>query len=231
MTILLAEDERDLRSLIKLHLTKEGWTVLEAGDGEEAINLYEANKIDLAILDIMMPRKDGIEVLMEIRSKSSIPVLMLTARGSDADKVLGLGLGADDYMVKPVNPIEIIARVQAHIRRAYNYSQMSGEEDKKLICNGELEMDLDSYTVRKNGKELTLNAKEFKILELLMSNLNKIFTKKQIYESVWGDYYMGDDNTVMVHISHIREKIEDDTKNCKYLKTIRGIGYKMETVE
>lgn len=231
MTILLAEDEKDLRGLIKLHLTKEGWTVLEASDGAEAIEVFEANKVDLAILDIMMPKKDGIEVLMDIRKKSSVPVLMLTARGSDADKVLGLGLGADDYMVKPVNPIEIIARVQAHIRRAYNYSHQTQEDEKKVILNGALEMDLDSYTVKKNGKELTFNAKEFKILELLMSNLNKIFTKKQIYESVWGDYYMGDDNTVMVHISHIREKIEEDTKKCKYLKTIRGIGYKMETVE
>lgn len=231
MTILLAEDERDLRGLIKLHLAKEGWNVLEAEDGQQAMTLFRQERIDLAILDIMMPHKDGIEVLMEIRKESSIPVLMLTARGSDADKVLGLGLGADDYMVKPLNPIEVVARVQAHLRRAYDYSHQGEGSEKKILTNGELVMDLESYTLTKKEQIINLNAKEFKILELLMGNVNKIFTKKQIYEAVWEDYYMGDDNTVMVHISHLRDKIEEDTKNCKYLKTIRGIGYKMEMVE
>ncbi|WP_105617025.1 response regulator transcription factor [Vallitalea okinawensis] len=229
MKILIAEDEKDLRHLIKIHLIKQGFEVAEAEDGAEALNKLD-EEIDLVILDIMMPKVNGLEVLKELRRSSKIPVLMLTARGTDSDKILGLGLGADDYMVKPINPMEVVARVEAQLRRAYDYSQTNLLSDS-VIENGDLRLEIGGYTFTKAGNLISLNAKELKILELLMTNLDKVFTKKQIYEKVWGEYYLGDDNTVMVHISHIRDKIEDDSKNPRYLKTIRGLGYKMESVK
>ncbi|SHJ98196.1 DNA-binding response regulator, OmpR family, contains REC and winged-helix (wHTH) domain [Clostridium cavendishii DSM 21758] len=225
MNILIAEDEKDIRNLIELHLSKEDFKVFEAEDGLEAISIFGSEHIDLAILDVMMPNLDGIGVIKHIREKSEIPVIFLTAKSEDHDKILGLGLGADDYMVKPFSPIELLARVNAQLRRYYKYS--SGKT-KSEITLGELKIDKDSCAVFKNSEPLELNAKEFKILELLMDNPGKVYTKKQLYELVWCDTYYGDDNTIMVHISHIRDKIETNPKAPKYLKTIRGIGYKME---
>lgn len=227
MDILIAEDEQDIRNLIELHLSKEGFNIHLAKDGAEALEIFANKHIDIAILDVMMPNIDGLNVLKKIRTTSEIPVMFLTARGEDTDKILGLGMGADDYMVKPFSPIELVARVNAQLRRYYKYS--SGK-NKNIISVGDLVIDKDSCTVCKNGTALDLNAKEFKILELLMDNVGKVYTKKQLYELVWGDMYYGDDNTIMVHISHIREKIEDNPKMPKYLKTIRGIGYKMEKI-
>lgn len=225
MNILIAEDEKDIRNLLELHLSKEGFNAFLATDGIEALNIFKKEKIDLAVLDIMMPNLDGISVLKEIRESSTIPVIFLTAKAQDADKILGLGLGADDYMVKPFSPIELIARIQAQLRRYYKYSPANITNQIKY---GELLLDKDCCLIYKNNIPIELNAKEYKILELLMDNIGKVYTKKQLYETVWGDAYYGDDNTIMVHISHIRDKIEDSPKSPKYLKTIRGIGYKLE---
>jgi DNA-binding response OmpR family regulator len=227
VNILIAEDEKDIRELIRLHLSKDGYDIFEAENGVEAIKIFKANKIDLAILDVMMPLLDGIVVLKSIREDSNIPVMFLTARGEDTDKILGLGLGADDYMVKPFSPLELTARVQAQLRRYYKYTVTTNKEELRL---GEFILNRENFTLHKNHEEIELNAKEFKILEFLMENKGKVFTKKKLYEAVWEEPYFGDDNTIMVHISHIREKIEEDARTPKYLKTIRGIGYKLENL-
>lgn len=225
MNILIAEDEQDLRDLVKLHLSKEGFNVLSASNGAEALDLFQNNNIDLAILDVMMPYMDGFQILKHIREVSEIPVIFVTARGEDRDKILGLGLGADDYVVKPFSPIELMARVQAQLRRYYKYSNAKTSSE---ITVGDLVLHKDSCSVYKNHNSLELNAKEYRLIELLMENPGKVYTKKQLYETVWQDTYYGDDNTIMVHISHLRDKIEENPRIPKYLKTIRGIGYKLE---
>ena len=225
MNILVAEDEQDIRNLIELHLLKENFNIFTAEDGEKAIEIFNNNEINLALLDVMMPKKDGISVLKHIRENSEIPIIFLTARGEDMDIILGLGLGADDYMVKPFSPIELVARIQAQLRRYYKYN--TGKIKNEIIV-GDLKLNKESCSLFKNDEPLELNAKEYKIIELLLENAGRVYTKKQLYEKVWGDTYYGDDNTIMVHISHIRDKIEDNPKNPRYLKTIRGIGYKME---
>ncbi|SHI92671.1 DNA-binding response regulator, OmpR family, contains REC and winged-helix (wHTH) domain [Clostridium amylolyticum] len=227
MNILIAEDERDIRNLVNLHLSKDGYKIFEAENGLEAINIFEKNNIDLAVLDVMMPIMDGINVLRKIRESSTIPVIFLTARGEESDKILGLGLGADDYIVKPFSPLELSARVQAHLRRYYKYT---AEKPIREVIIGDITINKESYTVYKKNNKVDLNAKEYRILELLMDNPGRVFTKKQIYEEVWGEPFYGDENTIMVHISHLRDKIEEDPKVPKYLKTIRGIGYKVENV-
>lgn len=225
MNILIAEDEDDIRNLIKLHLTKKGFNVYDASNGQDAFNIFNTIKLDLAILDVMMPLMDGITLLKHIRKTSRIPVIFLTARSDDSDKILGLKLGADDYMIKPFNPAELTARVDAQLRRYHQYNSV---EDESTYAIGDITVDSNSCTVTKNGCKIDLNTKEFKLLELLIKNIGKVYTKKQLYENVWQDVYCGDDNTIMVHISHLRDKIEDNPKYPKYLKTIRGIGYKLE---
>ncbi len=226
MNILIAEDEKDIRELLELHLIKEGFNVFQAENGFEALYIFQNNSIDLALLDVMMPGIDGFKVLKKIRENSEIPVIFLTARSEDTDKILGLGLGADDYIVKPFNPLEVIARIGAHLRRYYKYSGKN--EKSENISIGDLKLNRESCTVYRGVEKVDLNAKEYKIVELLMENCGKVYTKKQLYEAVWQDSYYGDDNTIMVHISHIRDKIEENPKSIKYLKTVRGIGYKME---
>ncbi|WMJ81050.1 response regulator transcription factor [Clostridium sp. MB40-C1] len=228
MNILIAEDEQDIRELLELHLSKEGYTIYQAENGIEALKIFDSEHIDLALLDVMMPYIDGFKVLKKIRSTSEIPVIFLTARVEDTDKILGLGLGADDYIVKPFSPIEVIARVAAQLRRYYKYT--NGHINSTLAI-GDLKLDKESFTLYKNDKVVDLNPKEYKILELLMENPGKVYTKKQLYEAVWQDPYYGDDNTIMVHISHLRDKIEDIPKSPKHLKTVRGIGYKLENIK
>ena len=177
----------------------------------------------------MMPNIDGITVMEEIRKTSVIPIIFITAMSTDSDKVLALGLGADDYIVKPVNAIELTARVASQLRRCYQY--VNNKEEYTEIVLGELTLNKENYEVYKNNIKIDLNPKEFKILDLLMSNSGRVYTKKQIYEKVWKENYFGDDNTLLVHLSHLREKIEDNPKSPKYLKTIRGIGYKFEKVK
>lgn len=228
LNILIAEDEKDLRQLLELHLIKEGFTVYAAENGLKALEIFRNNEINLAILDVMMPGLDGFNLLRKIRETNEIPVMFLTARGEDMDKILGLGLGADDYMVKPFSPVELIARVHAQLRRSYKYSTGTKIPENLMIQIGDLTFDKNSYSIYKKDTPLECNAKELKLLEIFMENPGRVYTKKQLYEVVWGEAYYGDDNTIMVHISHLRDKIEDNPKEPQYLKTIRGIGYKFE---
>lgn len=228
MRILIAEDEDDIRRLLALNMKKEGYDVVECKDGVETLEAFKKQEIHLALLDIMMPNIDGITVMEEIRKSSIIPIIFITAMSTDTDKVLALGLGADDYIVKPINAIELTARVSAQLRRCYKY--IKNKEESLEIKLGELRLNKEKFEVYKNELKIYLNPKEFKILDLLISNPGRVYTKKQIYEKVWDEQYFGDDNTLLVHLSHLREKIEDDPKTPKYLKTIRGIGYKVEVV-
>lgn len=225
MNILIVEDEQDIRELLEIHLSKEGYNIFTAEDGVQALDIFQNKDIDIALLDVMIPKINGFKVLKKIRETSEIPVIFITAREEESDKILGLGLGADDYVLKPFSPIEIIARVKAQLRRYYKYSNKTRKTE---IIIGELMLDKESCSIYKNNIELALNPKEYRLLAFILENPGKVYTKKQLYEIVWENPYYGDSNTIMVHISHIREKIEEDAKNPKYLKTIRGIGYKME---
>ncbi len=229
-TILLAEDDEDIVGLIKLYLEKEGFVVLWARDGAEALDVFESHHIDLALVDIMMPRMNGYELTKKIRETSSIPIIILSAAHMDSDKIKGLNLGADDYLVKPFNPLELIARINANLRRVYSLTAQapSTQSDDGKITVGDLVLDTHLLTLQKRGEPIQLTATEYKILIMLMKSPGRVFTKMQIYEEVNGEYLASDDNTMMVHISNIRDKIEDDAKNPKYIKTVRGLGYKIE---
>lgn len=225
--IMLAEDDEDIVKLLKLYLENEGYGVLWAKDGVEATEIFDKEKVDLALVDIMMPGMNGYELTKYIRKKSNIPIIILSAAQLDSDKILGLNLGADDYMVKPFNPLELIARINANLRRFYKLGNVKDSDDSKL-CIGDLSLDTHMLTLEKRGVPINLTATEYKILVMLMKSPGRVFTKMQIYEEVNGDYYSNDDNTMMVHISNLRDKIEDDPKNPRYIKTVRGLGYKIE---
>lgn len=225
MNILIAEDERDIRSLLRISLEKNGYRVLEAKDGLEAWEIIKREEVHLAVLDVMMPELDGFNLLRRIRDVSTIPVIFLTARTDDMDKVLGLGLGADDYLAKPFSINELIARIGAQLRRSNEYSH--DRIKTEILQYGDLRIEKQSCCAYKNNTLLPLNAKEYKILLLLMNNPGRVFTKMQIYNAVWEEDYYYDDNTVMVHMSHLRNKIEDDTQKPEYIRTIRGLGYKL----
>lgn len=225
--IMLAEDDEDIVKLLKLYLENEGYGVLWAKDGVEATEIFDKEKVDLILVDIMMPRMNGYELTKYIRKKSNIPIIILSAAQLDSDKILGLNLGADDYMVKPFNPLELIARINANLRRFYKLGNVKDSDDSKLSI-GDLSLDTHMLTLEKRGVPINLTATEYKILVMLMKSPGRVFTKMQIYEEVNGDYYSNDDNTMMVHISNLRDKIEDDPKNPRYIKTVRGLGYKIE---
>ena len=224
--ILLVEDDEAINNMIKKSLTKEGYNVFNVFDGQEALITWESNKFKLIILDIMLPKIDGIEVMRRIRIKSMIPILMVSAKIEESDRIIGLGLGADDYLVKPFSIAELIARVKAQLRR-YMYYNPSNNTTYNVIEYGEIKFDLDNYTVIKNGETINLRLKEYEIVKLFFKNPNKVFTKAQIFSSVWGEEYMGDDNTVMVHIRRVRNKIEDNPDEPKYIETVWGIGYRL----
>jgi len=227
--ILIAEDEEEIVDLLKLYLEKENLLVIPAYNGQEAWNIIENNKIDLALLDIMMPKLNGYELTKKIRSKYDIPIIILSAKQMDSDKILGLDLGADDYISKPFNPLEVLARIKTQLRRSYNYNiNLGGITQSNIIKLGELLLDENSFRLTKNKKEIVLTPTEFKIIHLLMNSPGRVHTKSQIFENIKGDYFYGDDNTLMVHISKLREKIEDNPKKPIYIKTIRGLGYKVE---
>lgn len=229
MNILIADDEADIRNLIKISLEEHGYTVLAAQNGKEAWELFSTQDVDLAILDVMMPVMDGFNLLRKIREHSTVPVIFLTARADDMDKVLGLGLGADDYISKPFSVAELIARVGAQLRRSNEYLSQK-EKPVSSISYGNLSIDKEKCCAFKDGKPIELGAKEYKLLLYFMENPERVFTKQQLYRAVWDEEYYFDDNTVMVHISRIRSRIEDDPQDPKYLKTIRGIGYKLHYV-
>ena len=220
-SILIAEDDGDIRDLLRLYLESEGYRVLEAADGAAALALARENMPDMAILDVMMPELNGYELTRALRKFSDIPILILSAKSQDNDKILGLNLGADDYIAKPFNPVEIVARVKAQLRRATR-------ENSTTLTVGELSLDTATFQLTKNGQPIALTPMEYKILALLMRSPGRIFTKIQLYEGAVGNYFEGDDNTMMVHISKLREKIEDDPKDPRYIITVRGLGYKIE---
>lgn len=227
--ILLIEDDTAISEMVKSYLGKEGFLVSLAMDGAEGMSLFFKESFDLVLLDIMMPKLDGMEVMRLIREKSQVPILIMSAKDSDVDKAIGLGLGADDYIAKPFSLIEISARIKAAIRRSTRYST---EEKRKahLVSLGQLTIDLDNFAVHKNGQSIQLTSKEFDILRLFVTNPSRVFTKNQIFSFVWNGDYMGDENVISVHMRRLREKIEDDPSNPAYIKTIWGIGYKLGEV-
>jgi DNA-binding response OmpR family regulator len=225
-TILIIEDDIAISEMVMNHLTKEGFIVERAFDGEEGINKFLKNNFDLVLLDIMLPKLDGIEVLKIFREKSSVPILIMSAKDSDLDKAVGLSLGGDDYISKPFSLIEVTARVKAAIRRATKYSNSDRVEENKILSIHELTIDLNNFSVIKNGDKLQLTAKEFEILKLFVLNPKRVFTKEQLYSSIWKDDYYGDENVINVHMRRLREKIEDNPSEPKYIKTLWGIGYR-----
>lgn len=220
-SILIAEDDGDIRALLRLYLESEGYHVLEADNGAQALTLAREESPDMAILDVMMPQLNGYELTRALRKFSEIPILILSAKSQDSDKILGLNLGADDYITKPFNPVEIVARVKAQLRRATR-------ESSATLTVRDLTLDTSSFQLTKGGKSISLTPMEYKILALLMRSPGRIFTKIQLYEGAVGSYFEGDDNTMMVHISKLREKIEDDPRDPRYIITVRGLGYKIE---
>lgn len=225
MRILVADDEPDILNVIKLHLSEEGYDVIAVSDGMAAYHIFEKENIDIAILDIMMPGMDGLTFLRKIRETSDMPVIFITARGEEIDRVAGLSQGADDYLVKPFGLSELSARVAVQIRHLKREKQNQKSEIYQI---GENEIDLVAGTVRKAGENITLNAKEFLLLKYLIENRGKVLTKKQIYQAVWEEEYLYDDNTIMVHLSRLRSKIERNPKEPEYLLTLKGIGYKLQ---
>ncbi|WP_294370882.1 response regulator transcription factor [uncultured Clostridium sp.] len=223
--ILVVEDDKEINNLLCESLKNEMYNTIQAYDGKEALSKYDEN-INLVILDLMIPYVDGIEVLRQIREKSKIPVIILSAKDDECDRVVGLSMGADDYMVKPFFIKELIARVKAQLRRYNDYNNTSDNYEDVFIY-GDLKVDSRNYKAYKNNIELNLRPKEFDILKLFLSNPNRVFTKEQIFQSVWKDEFISDDNTVMVHIKRLRNKIEDNDSAPRYIKTVWGIGYRL----
>lgn len=227
LRILAVEDDVNINNMIKEALVREGYEVEQAFNGAEGVDKFISENYAMVILDIMMPVMDGIEVMRRIRQKSKVPIIILSAKGEDSDKIIGLGMGADDYMVKPFSVAELIARVKSNIRRAIYYNEIKAGSEHKVYEYGDVKFDLSNYIVTKGGNELTLTAKEIKILQLLFENPNKVFTKVNIYDSVWGDEFVSDYNTVTVHMRRLRSKIENDPNNPKLIETVWGIGYRL----
>lgn len=223
--ILIIEDDVAISDMVKNYLIKEGFSVTTAFDGEEGVVKFLNDDFDLIILDLMLPKLDGLDTMKIIRNKSSVPILIMSAKGSDVEKAVGLELGADDYIAKPFSMIEISARIKAAIRRATKYS--TNKEDN-IIKIKDITIDLDSFLVSKNGQNIQLTSKEFDILKLFVKNPNRVFTKAQIYSFAWKEEYYGDENVINVHMRRLREKIEDDPSKPEYIKTLWGIGYKLE---
>ena len=226
--VLVCDDDREIVEAIEIYLSQEGYKVLKAYDGEEALKVLDREKVDLLIIDVMMPKLDGIRATLKIREKKNMPILILSAKSEDADKILGLNVGADDYMTKPFNPLELTARVKSQLRR---YTQLGSTIDKSnqaVYAVGGLSIDDEQKEVTVDGEPVRLTPIEYNILLLLVKNQGKVFSIDQIYESIWNEDAIGVDNTVAVHIRHIREKIEINPKEPRYLKVVWGVGYKIE---
>lgn len=230
--ILIVEDDRDIHELLASSLQKEGYDTLSAYDGKEAIRLIRETRVQLLLLDLMLPEIDGYEVLRRLRESSNIPVLILSAKGEEVDKIIGLGLGADDYLTKPFGLGELSARVKAMLRRYVYFNNDPKEPSSSVLTHGELAIHLHTYEVTSPTGKKTLTAKEFEILKLFLSNPSRVFTKSQIFQSVWQEENnMSDENTVMVHIRRLRTKIEADPSQPVYIQTVWGIGYKLGEAE
>lgn len=227
-TVLIADDEKEIRSVLRLYLENAGYRVLEAADGVEAEKIFTGEKVDLCLLDIMMPGKDGYQVLRGIRAVSNIPVIMITAKDQDPEKILGLDLGADDYMVKPFNPMEAVARTNSMIRRYYRLGAAAAgapAASAGLRCR-DLTLDTEACCLYRDGSPIELTSVEYRIMRLFMEHPGKVFTKQQIYECGWEDTYAVSDNNIMVCISKLRAKLSSDPS--AYIRTVRGLGYRLE---
>ena len=224
--ILVCDDEKSIVDAIEIYLKQENYNIIKAYNGEEALQALEQNEIHLILLDIMMPKMDGLNTTIKIRERLNIPIIILSAKSEDTDKILGLNFGADDYITKPFNPLELLARVKSQMRRYTTLGSIA--EKSNIIKIGGLELDKDAKEVRVEGEKVKLTATEYGILQLLMENAGKVFSIDQIYENVWNELSFAPENTVSVHIRRIREKIEINPKEPKYLKVVWGIGYKIE---
>ena len=226
-TVLVCDDDKAIVDSICIYLKAEGFNTLTSLNGKEALDVFFQNKVHCVILDIMMPVMDGIITTVRLREKSNVPIIFLSAKSEDTDKIAGLGFGADDYVTKPFNPLELVARVKSQIRR---YVSFSSEKNESVISTGSLSIDVLAKSVTLDGKEVRLTATEYRIVEYLMENMGRTLSSSQIYEHVWNEDAIASDKTVTVHIKRIREKIEVDTKNPIYIKVVWGIGYKMEKI-
>ena len=228
--ILVCDDDKDIVEAIDIYLTQEGYEVLKAYDGDEAIKVLKRIEVDLLIMDVMMPRLDGIRATLKIRENMSLPIIILSAKSEDADKILGLNIGADDYMTKPFNPLELVARVKSQLRRYTQLGSTARSDNQSEFRTGGLVIRDDLKEVTVDGEKVKLTPIEYNILLLLVKNQGKVFSINQIYENIWNEEAIGADNTVAVHIRHIREKIEINPKEPRYLKVVWGVGYKVEKI-
>ena len=228
--VLVCDDDKEIVEAIEIYLTQEGYEVLKAYDGEEALKVLKTGGVDLLVIDVMMPKLDGIRATLKIRENMSMPIIILSAKSEDADKILGLNIGADDYMPKPFNPLELVARVKSQLRRYTQLGSTVDAEKKSVYTAGGLMIDDDLKEVTVDGEFVKLTPIEYNILLLLVKNQGKVFSIDQIYESIWNEDAIGVDNTVAVHIRHIREKIEINPKDPRYLKVVWGVGYKVEKI-
>ena len=226
MRLLLVEDDMEISQMLKDYLGAENYEVVCADDGKEACEKFDSDSYALVLLDLMIPKISGMEVMQHIRQCSTVPIIIVSAKDTDADKTLGLGLGADDDITKPFSVTEVLARIKANIRRSTQYSKLAEPENETLVI-GDLVMNLTDYTVTKKSVKVDLTAKEYEILKLLLQNPKKVYTKEQMYSLIWNDAYLGDENAVNVHISRLRNKIEDNPRTPKYVITVWWIGYKL----
>lgn len=229
--ILVCDDDKEIVEAIEIYLTQEGYRILKAYDGTEALEMLEREEVHLLLLDVMMPKLDGIRATLKIREKNSIPIIILSAKSEDADKILGLNVGADDYVTKPFSPLELVTRVKSQLRRYTQLGGMAQNENDKIYSVGGLRINDDLKEVTVDGELVRLTPIEYNILLLLMKNQGRVFSINQIYEMIWNEEAIGADNTVAVHIRHIREKIEINPKEPRYLKVVWGVGYKIEKVQ
>lgn len=228
--ILVCDDDKDIVEAIDIYLTQEGYEVQKAYDGDEAIKVLKSNEVDLLIMDVMMPRLDGIRATLKIRENMSLPIIILSAKSEDADKILGLNIGADDYITKPFNPLELVARVKSQLRRYTQLGSTARSDNQSEFRTGGLVIRDDLKEVTVDGEKVKLTPIEYNILLLLVKNQGKVFSINQIYENIWNEEAIGADNTVAVHIRHIREKIEINPKEPRCLKVVWGVGYKVEKI-
>ncbi|GGI44527.1 DNA-binding response regulator [Paenibacillus marchantiophytorum] len=226
-TILLVDDEKEIIDMLAIYLKNEGYQLLRASDGMEALQVLQKEEVDLIVLDIMMPKMDGIEACFKIREQKNMPIIMLSAKSQDMDKIWGLSSGADDYMSKPFNPLELIARIKSQLRRYTRLNVPHVNKDHELEVD-DLTINTQTHEVKLEGKEIKLTPREFAILELLVRNRGMVWSSEKMYETIWKEAYYDSDNTVMVHIRKIREKIEPNPRSPRFIKTVWGVGYKVE---
>lgn len=228
-TILMVDDEKEIIKLMEIYLTNEGYHMLAAANGVEALEQLRENRVDLILLDLMMPQMDGMEACLRIREQNNIPIIILSAKSQDIDKIAGLSIGADDYVTKPFSPLVLIARIKSLLRRYHSQPAQSLADQNEIVID-DLVMNTATHTVTVDGEEIKLTPREFAILELMAINKGLVLSMEKIYEDVWNEPYMDSKNTIMVHIRKLREKLEKDPQNPKFIKTVWGIGYKMEAL-